>query len=75
MAVSISDEDFEFMYRTFERLQEIGLNPDDVVEFVKAERAIWRLLQRLAIESGLVEESPADMPAPSAPHPSGALPH
>lgn len=53
MAVTLSDEDFEFIYGAFERLMSPTASDEELseaisfVEAMKTENAIWAVLQRI----------------------------
>lgn len=47
MAVTISDEDFQFFYDTFEKLMSPYSSNDELIEMMKLEGEIWNRLKVL----------------------------
>jgi hypothetical protein len=60
MAVEITDDEFEFLYKTFEKICTQGVDADEITEAIRAEEAIWDWLQRIKE----YKESQSVAPAP-----------
>lgn len=65
MAVTLSDEDFEFIYGAFERLMDPTASDEELseaisfVETMKTENAIWAVLQRIKGTGSASEQHPS----------------
>lgn len=58
MAVTLSDEDFKYIYDTLRRAN-TPYDHDEAVVIVDMERQSWERLQRIAEEHGLTTDTPA----------------
>jgi hypothetical protein len=65
MAVTLSEDDFQYVYDTLRRAN-TPYDHEEALVIVAMERRSWEILQRVAEEHGLVPGEVTDIPAPPA---------
>jgi hypothetical protein len=55
MPVTLSDEDFDYIYETFERMMSPWSTNEELIALMKEENRIWEKLQEIKVTTGAVE--------------------